>query len=142
MGGDLVEFAAFLVEAEPPAFAVGVVVIDLHAEHGGDPGEAEDHDGDQSAVAETDQAGRAVVGLAQFRGRADLERDAIQEGPGVVGIEDVGFAFADDVLGTADTGGGVGVDDMSGDEPVEEHSEGGQVLLDGGLGLGLLEFST
>jgi hypothetical protein len=46
------------------------------------------------------------------------------------------------VLGTADTGGGVGVDDMSGDEPVEEHSEGGQVLLDGGLGLGLLEFST
>jgi hypothetical protein len=55
MGGHLVEFTALLVEAEPPAFALGVVVFDPHADDGGNAGEAEDNDGDQGPVAEHDE---------------------------------------------------------------------------------------
>ena len=64
MGGDFVEFAAFLVQADPPALAVRVVVLDLHAEDGRDAGEAVDHDRDQGPVAKAD--GRAVIRPSRF----------------------------------------------------------------------------
>ena len=55
VGGHLVELAALLVEAEPPPLAVGVVVLDLHAEDGGDAGEAEDHDADEGPVPQAER---------------------------------------------------------------------------------------
>ena len=58
VGGHLVPLAALLVQAEPGPRALGVIVLDLHAEGGADAGEAEDHDADQGPVAQADRAVR------------------------------------------------------------------------------------
>ena len=120
VGGHLVPLAAFLVQAEPCPPPFGVIILDLHAEGGADAGEAEDHDGDQGAVAQADQAGRAFVLLAFFRLRADLERDAVEQLAGLVGFEHGRLALLDDVLGGPHGGGGVGVDHLADDQPVEQ----------------------
>jgi hypothetical protein len=46
--------AAFLVQADPPALAVGEVVLDPHRHHRADAGEGVGHDADQGAVAQAD----------------------------------------------------------------------------------------
>ena len=51
----LVLLAAFLVEPHPPALAVGIIVLDLHADDGADAGEGVGHDADQRAVAQPDE---------------------------------------------------------------------------------------
>ena len=53
--------------------------------------------------------------------RADLERDAVEQLAGFVGGQHGRLALLDDVLGAADGGGRVGVDDMAGHQPVEQH---------------------
>jgi hypothetical protein len=50
VSGHLVPLAAFLVQTEPSPPAFGVIILDLHAEGGGNPGETEHHDGDQCPV--------------------------------------------------------------------------------------------
>jgi hypothetical protein len=55
----LVALAAFLVEADPPALAVGEIIVDPHRHDGADAGEGVGHDADQGAVAQADQ-GRGV----------------------------------------------------------------------------------
>ena len=92
VGGHLVELAAFLVEANPPAFAVLVVVLDLHADDGADAGEAVDHDADERPVAEADHGGGV---------------DAVEKLAGFFRGEDRGFPPLDDVGGAADGGGRV-----------------------------------
>jgi hypothetical protein len=49
-----VALAAFLVEADPPAFAVGEIILDPHGDDGADAGEGVGHDADQGAVAQAD----------------------------------------------------------------------------------------
>src|SRR5260221_255094 len=39
----LMSFAAFLMQADPPAFALGVIVLDTHGDDGADAGEGEGH---------------------------------------------------------------------------------------------------
>ena len=63
--------------------------------------------------------------------------DAVEERARFVGGQHAGFAALDDVLGAAYRGGRIDGDDMAGDQPVEQHADGGQVLLDGRL-LGIL----
>ena len=75
--------------------------------------------------------GGRLSGSPVFRLRADLERDAVEQLAGLVGFEHRRFAFLHDVLGGAHGGGGVGVDDLPGNQPVEQHPQAGQVLLDG-----------
>lgn len=41
------------------------------------------------------------------------------------------------MFGTPDRSGGIGRDDLGGHEPVEEHADGGEVLLDSGGGAGM-----
>jgi hypothetical protein len=43
------------------------------------------------------------------------------------------------VLGAPHRGGGIGGEDAAGDEPIEQHADGGEVLLDGRLRHSLLE---
>ena len=50
----LMDLAAFFVEAQPPALAVGELILDAHADRRADAGEAERHQRDQCAVAQPD----------------------------------------------------------------------------------------
>ena len=51
--------------------------------------------------------------------------------PSLVHRNDVcGLARLDDMLRTADRVRRVGGDDLDGDEPVEQHADGGEVLFD------------
>jgi hypothetical protein len=52
--------------------------------------------------------GRPFVFLAVGRLRPDLEREAVEELAGLVGLEDRRFPLLDDVLGGADGSGRVG----------------------------------
>jgi hypothetical protein len=135
MGGHLVPLAALFVEPKPSPPPFGVVILHLHAEGGGDAGEAEDHDADQGPVPQADEARRAVIGLALLGLWPDLERDAVEECSRLVGFEDGRLALLDDVLGGAHGGGGIHFEHLADDQPVEEHPQGRQVLLDGGGGV-------
>jgi hypothetical protein len=65
VGRDGVPFAAFFVEADPPALPLGEVVLAGHADDGADPGEAVNHDTDEGAIAEADD--RSQVDAVQQR---------------------------------------------------------------------------
>ena len=54
---------------------------------------------------------------------------------GFVGGKNGGFAGFDDVLRAADGVGRVDVDDLAGHQPLEEHADGGELLLHRGLGV-------
>jgi hypothetical protein len=50
-----VALAAFLMQPDPPALALGVVVLDAHGDDGPDTGKGERHHGNQRPVAQADQ---------------------------------------------------------------------------------------
>jgi hypothetical protein len=54
-----VALAAFLVQADPPALAHRVVVLDAHGDDGADASEGEGHDADERPIAQADD-GRGV----------------------------------------------------------------------------------
>jgi hypothetical protein len=120
VGRNLVPFAALFMQAEPPAFPFLKVVLHLHANHCAHPRKRVDHHPDQSAIA---QAGN----------RVDI--DAIEQYPGVIGGEHRRAARLDHMLGSAHGVGRVPRHDLSGDQVVKQHVQGGQVLPDGRLGL-------
>jgi len=111
----LMPLAAFLMQADPPALALGVVVLDVHGDDSADAGEGEGHDADQRPVAQPDH-GRGV--------------DAVQQPARLFGVQHRGLAGLDHMLRAADRMGGVGGHDLAGDQPVEQHADGCQVLLD------------
>jgi hypothetical protein len=55
MAGNVVLLTAFLMQAHPTAAPLDKIVTNLHLNDGADPGEAEDHHRDQSAVAQAEQ---------------------------------------------------------------------------------------
>jgi hypothetical protein len=87
-------------------------------------GSTNGHHPDQRAIAQADE-GRGV--------------DALDQDAGLVGREHGGLAALDDVLGAAHRGGGIAGEDSAGDQPIEQHADGGEVLLDGRLRHSLLE---
>jgi arginase family enzyme len=50
----LMPLAAFLMQTDPPALALGVVVLDAHADDRANAGEGERHDAYQRAVTQAD----------------------------------------------------------------------------------------
>lgn len=120
----LVALAAFFVEPHPPALALGVVVLDAHGHHGANAGEGEHHQADERPVPQPDH-GRGV--------------DAVQEGARLVTGEHGGLAALHHVLRPAYRVGGVGRENATGHEPIEQHPERSQVLLHGRLLIGALQ---
>lgn len=68
MAGHLIDLAILLVEAEPPAFCLRVIILNLQADDRAHTRKGERHDGDQRAIAQTDEGGRihAVQQLARL----------------------------------------------------------------------------
>ena len=114
-GGDDVLATVFLVEAEERARSLGVVVGHAHGDRGRDTREAVDQHAEERAVGETCE-------------RRDV--DAIEKGPGLRGREYRGLAGVGDVLRPAHRARGIEGEDLADHEPVEEHAQRRQVLLD------------
>lgn len=92
VGRHVVALAALLVKAEPPAFAVLVVIIDLHTHDGAHAGEGVAHQADNGAIAQADDR---------------IRLDGIEQSPGLVRFERGSLAARHHVLGAADGGGRV-----------------------------------
>ena len=124
MAGQLRHLAALLVEPDPTPALLDVVVLDPHACCRADTGEGVAHERDEGAVAKPEQ-GSGVDGGEQL--------------VHLLGREHGSLALADAVLRSSDSMRGVGLQDVTGDQPVEQHPDCGQVLLDGGLRVGAAE---
>ena len=66
--------------------------------------------------------------------RSGLRLDALEQLAGFLGRQHGRLAFSDDVFGAAHGVGGVHLQNVAGHQPVKEHTQRGQVLLDGGRG--------
>ena len=126
----LVPLAAFLVQADPPALALGVVVFDAHGDDGADPGEREGHHGYQRPIAQPDDAGCFLHRPIRQRDPAG-DPDAVQQLARLFGVQHRCLAGFDDMLRAAHRVRRIGGDNLAGDQPVEQHADGGEVLLHG-----------
>src|SRR6266849_1979990 len=124
MAGELVHLAALLVEPHPAAALLDVVVLNLHCDGGADAREGVTHERYERAIAETDER----VGL-----------DRIEKRPHLLGREYRGLTLLHAVPWATDGVRGVQRDHLAGYEPIEEHPDGGEVLLHSRLGAGLHE---
>ena len=107
--------AAFLVQTDPPALALRKIVLDAHGDGRADAGKGEGHHRNQRPVAQADQRRRV---------------DAVEKLARLFARQHRGLAGFDDVLRTAHRMSRIGRDDLAGDQPVEQHADGGEVLLD------------
>jgi len=112
----IVTLSAFFVQAKPVPFALREVVFDVHGNDRTDASKAEHHRRDEGSIPKA-------------RNRFDL--DAVEELPRLVGAEHRRLALLDDVLRTANGCCGVHRYDLADNEKVEEHADGGEVLLYG-----------
>ena len=114
--------AALLVEPEPPPALLPEVVLPPHADDRAHPREAVEHHRDERPVAPA-------------RERARVDR--LEEPAGLGRREHRCRALRDDVLRPPHGRRGVHREDLADDEPVAEHADGGQVLLDRGRRAGV-----
>jgi len=112
------------VEPEPPPLTLGVVVFDFQTDRGTNPGERVDEDADQGAIAETTDG----FGL-----------DGVEELTSFLAREERCLAALHDVSWTAHCTGRIRWHDLTDDQPIEEHSDGGEVLLHRRLGVSRTE---
>ncbi len=115
--------AAFLLQANLPAGTFRPEILHLHFQGGANPRERIGEGGDQ----------RSVPQIAHRLGG-----DGIQQPPPFVAFKHRRLAGVHDVLGTAHGGGRVVRHDLAGDQPVEQHPHGGELLLHGRRRVGLL----
>lgn len=130
----LVTFAAFLVQAHPPALADGVIVLDAHADDGADAGERVSHNGDQRAIAKTRDVRHLNLRAVRL---LDLPAyaNALEQRACIVDDQHRRLAAFDNVLRPAHRVCRVDGEDLADDEVVKQHPYCGQVLLDGRLGI-------
>ena len=122
VGRDVVTLAALLVEPEPPPALLPEVVLPPHADDRAHPREAVEHHRDERPVAQT-------------RERARVDR--LEEPAGFGRREHRRRALGDHVLRSPDGRRRVHGEDLADDEPVAEHADGRQVLLDRGRRAGV-----
>ena len=115
MAGDLVLLAALLVQPDPAAASLRVVVLDLHPYHRADAGEGVDHHPDQRAIA-------------QPLKRAGI--NGVEQGARLVAGKHGGLAALDHVFRASHRVCRVRLKDVAGHQPVEQHPQRRQVLLD------------
>ncbi len=114
MAGKLGHLAALLVKPYPTPALLDVVVPDSHAGRRADAGEGVAHERDEGTVAEPEQ-GSGVDGGEQLMH--------------LLGREYRCFALSDAVLRSSYGMGGIDVQNVAGDQPIEQHPDRGQVLL-------------
>ena len=114
MRGHFMALAAFLMQPHPPALALGVVVLNTHGDDRADAREGEGHHRNHRSISQPDD-GRRV--------------DAVEQLAGLFTGQHRGFAGFDDVLRPPHRMGRIGRDDLASDQPVEQHANGGEVLL-------------
>ncbi len=119
MAGDLRHLAAFLVQPEPAAAALNIVVFHFQRKHRPNPGKGVRHDAEQGSIAQT-----------QHR----ISRKAGEELAHLLTREHRSFAPPDGMLRAPDRGGRVHREELAEDHPIEEHPDGRQMLLDRGPG--------
>src|SRR5579871_3211134 len=110
----LVELAALLVQADPPALAVLVIVLNLHSHDRAYPRETEHHQPDQSAIAQADD----VAGVY-----------AVQQAPYILFAQDWRLALLDAILRPPDAMGWVHRHDLADHQPIEQHPDRRQRLF-------------
>ncbi len=115
MTGDLVLLAAFLMQPDPAAASLRVEVLHLHPHDGADAGEGVDHHPDQGAI--TQPLERAGV-------------DGVEQGARLVAGEHRCLAALDHVFRAAHRVRRVHLEDVAGHQPVEQHPQRRQMLLD------------
>lgn len=115
VNGDLFALAAFLPQSHRPLLALRVVVADVHGECSADPGEGIRHQADKCTVAQADET---------------IGRDAVDELRDLLGRQVGSLALGNGELGAAHGGGGVLPDDLVDEQPVEQHAQRRQRLLD------------
>jgi hypothetical protein len=140
VGRHLVVLATFLVQAKPPALALLVVVLNVHPQHGPDPGEPVHHDADQGAGAQLRDGHFADFLLYSAALRVRAVVDGLEQGLGLGRGQHRRLALAEDVSRAVHRRGRVRREDLADHEPIEQHPQGRQVLLDRGLGQAPAEF--
>ena len=113
----LVVLAALLVQPEPPALALGEVVLNPHRKRRADAREAVDQDADERPIAKADQA---------------VCRDALKQLMRFLRREDRRAAAVDDVARAPHHRCRVGADDLADHQPVKQHAHRRQMLLHAG----------
>jgi hypothetical protein len=95
----LVMLAAFLVQPQPPALALLIIVVNVHAHHGRDAREAVDHNSKQGTIAQADQIRLFDCRAVAARDRLN-ERNAIEQQPGFIRRENRRLAFLNGIART------------------------------------------
>jgi hypothetical protein len=103
------------MQADPASAALGVVVPDPHLDDRTNAAKGVDHGRNEGPIAQTHNGG-------------GIQR--VQEFPRFLLGQHRRLAFRDRVLGAADWGCGTSSDNLTHDQPVKEHSDGRQMLLD------------
>ena len=116
--------AAFLMQPQPPARALRPKVLHLHVQRGRDAREGIGEGGDQRPVAQIAHG---------------IGRDGVEQLAPVGGVEHRRLAGFHDMLRAAHGRGRIGRHDLAGDEPIEQHAHGGELLLHARRRMGLLE---
>jgi hypothetical protein len=118
VGRHLVFLAALLVQPDPAPAPLHKEVFDPHGDRRAHARKGVDHQTDQSAIAQTGK-GSGV--------------DRVEQGPRLVGLEYRRLAAPLRVLGAAHGVRRVHRNYLAHHHPIEEHPQGGQPLLHGGL---------
>ena len=114
MTGHRVLLAALLVKLHLPACALWPKILDLHAQRCGDAGKGIGEGGDERAVAQVAQG---------------FGRNALDERAPLLALEHRRLAGLHDVLRSAHGRGRIQRNDLAGDQPIEQHPHGGELLL-------------
>jgi hypothetical protein len=110
-----VELAALLMQAEPCAAALQVVVVHAHSQYRRDTRKAVDHDCDQRPITQPHDG---------------IGRDGVQQLSGVLGGEDWRFAAPGNVLRPSHRRCGIEAHHLAGHQPIEQDADRGEMLLD------------
>ena len=111
----LVLLAALLAQPQPEPAVLDEDVLDPHGQRRPDPPEGEHHERDQRPVTQADRRG---------------DVDAVEQRPRLGRIQHRRLALAHAVRRAADGGGGVERHDLADNQPVEQVTDGGELLLD------------
>ena len=121
----VVSLPALFMKPYPGSFALDIHVLNAHEEHRSDPREGVDHERDERPIAQAHHGARV---------------DAREKLPRLLGGKDGSLPLLHDMPRASDCVRWIGREHLVDHEPVEEHPQGGKLLLDRGRGEPCREF--